>query len=214
MRGELNRQWQNYGIEKMPAKRRRRTWGRTAGDVMVLAGVIALVVWLWGIVSSFKFQVSSCRLPGLAMMPVGEVAIIGLAVFCACGLGIAAWSLAHEERETMRWVEQLRTRRIAEMEDPFEGEQAGSLSHEEVHRVLVAMAAEGREVRRLVCGALDARLPLVEREEMLEAASRRVAQLVKCAEGLMAALRGSGESSTFQVSGFKGEATKEGRLAL
>lgn len=177
----------------------RRRWGRTVGDVIALVAVIALVVWLFLFLGSrfsvlgSRFAVLGCTLPGVAMMPVTEVAIIGLAVFCACGLGIAAWALAHEERETMRWVEKLRTRRLAEMEDPFEGEQAGSLSHEEVHRVLVAMAAEGREVRRLVCGALDARLPLVEREEMLEAASRRVAQLVKCAEGLVEALRGNHE---------------------
>jgi len=93
-----------YGLEYAgPARRVRRTWGRTVVDVLVLLAVAALVAWLLQVVrgaaepvSSFRFQVSGLT---LAMAPVPKVGDGAVLPAVLMGMGVLIWLVGVAERK-------------------------------------------------------------------------------------------------------------------
>jgi len=180
-------------------------------SVMVLAGLCALTVWLVGVVkakaeignlemgnqiSAFCFPVSHFPL-ALAPMTKGAIGA-GFLLISIAAVVLAVWKNEKSEdadppavlRPPASLCEALRagtawragTCRITEMEDPFADCTCG-LTGDEMHRILVSVAAEAREVRHLQTVARST-VNLDDAEDALEVAGKKTEALIRCVEAL------------------------------
>jgi len=187
-------------LERVQAEIRRarqaeKVW--TAAAVVVLIALVALCGWLWTLVRAGIFTGdnggngglnSESLFPlfspvpslGLAMAPVWQGSIMGLAAFLIMFAGVLVVVRQGQEVEGRR-QEAGGTRPELDLRDPFYGITDG-LDGDEMHRILTSCAAEGREVKRLLV-RLDAEDD-ARREQEIAHLARRMAVLVRCMESL------------------------------
>lgn len=137
--------------------------------------------------------------------------------WCAVGflsaMLILVFAAVRKLKENEVWLEELRGKRISQMEDPFACVTDG-LTCEEMHRILVSVAAEAREVRRLTETAMLV-MSDDDCEDALEIAKRRVTCLIHCVEALCERLVPvvSDDGSQFSVRGSQFVTREGGRVA-
>lgn len=175
-------------IHRIRMERRRRVRELWV-SVVVLVLMVALVAWMVSVIKG-GFQtgqtgVSALPSMSLAMAPVTEGSILGLVTFAGLlGLMLLArcWWDKHEAFYAL-----LREHRTVELEDPFAGITDG-LDGDEMHRILVSVAAEAREVDRIVRDVryyiLDAGCSHRRQLGQLKYVGERVAVLIRCVESL------------------------------
>jgi len=168
------------------AAARRALWVETVKGLAVFAVMVLLLLWLLSLVQSYKVHVPSSLfqgrgVPGLAMVPVTEGAVLTVLFAGLAGLMVAA---VRKVRETDRFCNALRERRVLELEDPFAAVTDG-LTGDEMHRILVSVAAEAREIQRVVRLAH----PCNDLSDTLAVASRKLTFLIHCVEALCARLQ-------------------------
>ena len=183
-------------------KRLRELWL----SIGVLIALVVLVVWMIAVIQerqeaggtrhkagvSELLPVALCPLPihGLAMAPVTEGSVLGLVTFaCLVGLMVLArrWWDDQEAfyallREAGQRQEAGGTRPKLDLHDPFAGITDG-LDGDEMHRLLTSVAAEAREVRRMMAMAW-AKANDTEQIRILDRGSERLSVLIRCVESL------------------------------
>ena len=97
-------------------------------------------------------------------------------------LTAAVVAAVQKVREQDLWLAQLRGRRITELEDPL-GSVTDGLTGDEMHRILVSVAAEAREAKWLVMWAMNHRCYQTA-QDGLQRAGERLAVLIRCVESL------------------------------
>jgi len=183
-------------------KRLRELWV----SIGVLIALVVLVVWMVSLIRAGFFTgdnggngdsefgaLLSLFSPvpnlGLAMAPVTEGSVLGLVTFaCLVGLMVLARRWWDEQeafyatlREAGKRQEAGGTRAELDLHDPFDGITDG-LDGDEMHRILTSVAAEAREVRRLLV-----RLDVEDderREQEIAHLARRMSVLIRCVESL------------------------------
>ena len=107
-----------------------------------------------------------------------ETAALGVLLI----LTVATVAAVRKVREQDLWLNELRRRRITQLDEPLAGITDG-LTGDEMHRILVSVAAEAREIRRGV-GEVNDYLTA----EAFEAATKhlhdRLGVLIRCVEAL------------------------------
>lgn len=183
------------------ARRAEKVW--TVLTVLTLLALAALCGWLWSCVTHASGQ--TLRLGDLetgsllAVAPVTKGAAMGLLAF---GLLMLVWAAVRKVNRDREFFASLRRE-----EDVFAPLRESGLpvSMEDAQRILVACAAEGREIQRLVLVSLTT-LSLEDYEASLEIAHDRLTTLVTCVEALCERLQpciAGGEPETV-VLGKKG----------
>jgi hypothetical protein len=173
------------------ARRAEKVW--TVAAVVVLIALVVLCGWLLSLIKaggtrqeagvSELLPFAFCPLPiqGTAMAPVWQGSIMGLLAFLIMFAGVLVVVRQGQEEEGRR-QEAEGTRPELDLHDPFYGITDG-LDGDEMHRILTSCAAEGREVKRLVCHAMTT-LDVEESEDALEVAHDRLTTLIACVEAL------------------------------
>ena len=184
---------------------RRRTWGETVLALLTLLGLAVLCGWLWSVVRdavpNLRTEVSALPFMPLAMAPVSVNAVIAVTMTVATGLMF--WAIA-AMRQNGQWIEEergrwreLRSGRVADMADPL-ASMPTVLTSEDMHRILTACAAEGREIRRLMVGAASLK-DLDDRIDVLETATHKMHILIGCVEGLCERLQPTTEKEEVRI---------------
>jgi hypothetical protein len=168
----------NNPVTHCERRKVRRTWGGTVLTVLTLLALAALVGWLWSCVKH-----ATVTLPGtgwsrsLAMAPMWQGPFLaGLALTIIVVVAMAV----RKARADDAFYASLRRE-----EDVFAAlrEPGLPVPPEDAQRILVACAAEGREIKRLVKSALTT-LSVEDYEDSLEVAHDRLTVLVACVEAL------------------------------
>ena len=165
--------------------RRRRTWGRTLFNLLVLIALVALSCWLWGCVHGAtvpmlrtEMRSGVTALP-LAMAPITQGMVMGaLMSLSAMGIALAVRKMAQHDREALassrRWVVCGDPSAV----DPLELPEVG-MSREDLARIVAAMIAEATEARGLIESEMDG-LGVETWEERLARASRCIHGVILC----------------------------------
>ena len=173
-------------IHRIRMERRRRVRELWV-SVVVLVFMMVLVAWMVSVIKGgFQTgQIGVSALPRLAMAPVTEGSILGMVMFAGL-LGLMLLARRWWDKQEAFYA-LLREHRTVELEDPFAGITDG-LDGDEMHRILVSVAAEAREVDRIVRDArfyiLDAGCSHRRQLGQLKYAGERVAVLIRCVESL------------------------------
>jgi len=164
-------------------KRLRELWV----SIGVLIALVVLVVWMVAVIRGGFMErtgVSTSPLMPLAMAPVTEGSVLGLVMFaCLVGLMVLArrwWDDQEAFYASLR--EAGGTRPKLDLHDPFDGITDG-LDGDEMHRILTSVAAEAREVRRMMAMAW-AKANDTEQIRILDRGSERLSVLIRCVESL------------------------------
>jgi hypothetical protein len=108
------------------------------------------------------------------------VLILSVLVFGA----LMAWA-AVAVRKNEQWIMKLRDERILQAEEPLaDGEQAGSLCHAELRRIVGAMVVETCVARELVRKA-RVTLSIDDYADMMTEAERKLHMVIGCLGGLL-----------------------------
>lgn len=178
----------------------RRTWGGTVLTVLTLLALAALCGWLLSLIrtgistgdngdnegAGFRALLpllSSVPIPGLAMAPVWQGPFLGaLALVIIVVVALAVRKVRSDDAfyASLRREEDV----FAPLREP-----GRAVPPEDAQRILVACAAEAREVQRLVKHALRT-LSVEDYEDALTVAHDRLTTLVACVEALCERLEG------------------------
>lgn len=160
-----------YGLEFAGVKKRvRRDWGATVLTVVTLLAVAALCGWLCSCVGSASGQ--PWRLGDMEAVLVLTVGSFVL---------LLGWAVAAVRKNEL-WIMALREDRRLKAADPL-AEVTDGLDCDEMHRILVSVAAEAREIRRLVSWATNHQVYDAATSK-LEDATGRMHALIGCVDAL------------------------------
>ncbi len=94
----------------IPRCRRRRTWGRTLVNLLVLIALVALSCWLWACVHGATIPMLRTSIPGaatmpLAMAPITQGMVMGaLMSLTAVGIAMAVRKMRQHDLEAAKWM--------------------------------------------------------------------------------------------------------------
>lgn len=162
-------------LERIRRERRQRVISLWV-SIAVFVALSALAGWLLYLIKVTGLT-GVAQVGGLAMAPVWQGSIMGLLAFL---MVIGTWAAVRKVKRDHEFYASLR--RQQDMFEPLR-EPRLPIPAEDVFHILVACAAEQREVQRLVKHALTT-LSVEDYEDALEVAHDRLTTLVACMESL------------------------------